>query len=92
MDIIADTTTDAVSTMDFSRLLTIMALIAINIGVFNLIPFPALDGGRFILIIFEGLTGKKLPTKVEAAINNAGLMLLMALMVVVTINDISKFF
>lgn len=92
VDIIADTTTDAVSTMDFSRLLTIMALIAINIGVFNLIPFPALDGGRFILIIFEGLTGKKLPTNVENAINNAGLMLLMALMVVVTVNDISKFF
>ena len=92
VDIIADTTTDAVSTMDFSRLLTIMALIAINIGVFNLIPFPALDGGRFLLIIIEGITGKKLPAKVEAAINNAGLALLLGLMVVVTVNDISKFF
>ncbi|MBR5991472.1 MAG: site-2 protease family protein, partial [Clostridia bacterium] len=68
VDIIADTTTDAVETMDFSRLLTIMAFIAINIGVFNLIPFPALDGGRFILIIFEGVTGKKMPMKLEAAI------------------------
>jgi len=92
VDIIADTTTDAVSTMDFSRLLTIMALIAINIGVFNLIPFPALDGGRFLLIIIEGTTGKKLPMKVEAAINNAGLALLLGLMVVVTVNDILKFF
>lgn len=92
VDIIADTTSEAVSTMDFSRLLTIMALIAINIGVFNLIPFPALDGGRFLLILFEGATGKKIPTNVEAAINNVGFMLLMALMVVVTVNDISKFF
>ena len=92
VDIIADTTSEAVSTMDFSRLLTIMALIAINIGVFNLIPFPALDGGRFLLIIFEGATGKKIPANVEAAINNVGFMLLMALMVVVTVNDISKFF
>lgn len=92
VDIIADTTSDAVSTMDFSNLLTIMALIAINIGVFNLIPFPALDGGRFLLIILEGVTGKKLPMKVEAAINNAGLALLLGLMIVVTINDILKFF
>lgn len=92
VDIIADTTTDAVNTMDFSRLLTIMAFIAINIGVFNLIPFPALDGGRFILIIFEGITGKKMPLRVEAAINNAGLALLLGLMVIVTISDISKFF
>ncbi|MCQ2460951.1 MAG: site-2 protease family protein [Clostridia bacterium] len=92
VDIIADTTTDAVSTMDFSRLLTIMALIALNIGVFNLIPFPALDGGRFLLIVIEGTTGKKLPTKVESAINNAGLALLLGLMLVVTVNDILKFF
>lgn len=92
VDIIADTTSEAVSTMDFSRLLTIMSLIAINIGVFNLIPFPVLDGGRFLLIIFEGATGKKIPANVEAAINNVGFMLLMALMVVVTVNDISKFF
>ena len=92
VDIIADTTTDAVDTMDFSRLLTIMAFIAINIGVFNLIPFPALDGGRFLLIIFEGITGKKVPLKVEAAINNAGLIFLLGLMAVVTINDIAKFF
>jgi regulator of sigma E protease len=66
--------------------------LAINIGVFNLIPFPALDGGRFLLIIFEGLTGKKMPLRIEAAINNAGLALLLGLMVVVTISDISKFF
>ena len=90
--IIADTTTDAVKTMDFSSLLTIMAFIAINIGVFNLIPFPALDGGRFILIIFEGITGKKMPAKVEAAINNAGLIFLLGLMAVVTVNDIFKLF
>lgn len=90
--IIADTTTDAVKTMDFSSLLTIMAFIAINIGVFNLIPFPALDGGRFILIIFEGITGKKMPAKVESAINNAGLIFLLGLMAVVTVNDIFKLF
>ena len=69
-----------------------MAFIAINIGVFNLIPFPALDGGRFILIIFEGITGKKMPAKVESVINNAGLIFLLGLMAVVTVNDIFKLF
>ncbi len=92
VDIIAETTTNAVDTMDFSALLTIMAFIAINIGVFNLIPFPALDGGRFVLIIIEGLTGKKLPSRVEAAINSAGLILLLGLMAVVTVNDVIKLF
>ncbi|NLL63879.1 MAG: site-2 protease family protein [Ruminococcaceae bacterium] len=92
VDIIADTTTEAVNTMDFTSLLTIMAFIAINVGVFNLIPFPALDGGRFILILIEGITGKKIPAKVEAAINRAGLLFLLGLMLVVTINDIIKFF
>ena len=92
VDIIADTTADAVDTMDFSSLLMIMALIAINIGVFNLIPFPALDGGRFVLIIIEGVTGWKMPAKVENAINTAGLALLLGLMVVVTANDIYKLF
>ncbi len=92
VDIIADTTTEAVNTMDFSTLLTMMAFIAINIGVFNLIPFPALDGGRFFLIIIEGVTRKKIPANVEAAINTAGLALLLGLMVVVTVNDIIKIF
>lgn len=92
VDIIADTTQTAVSTMDFSSLLTIMAFIAINVGVFNLIPFPALDGGRFVLIIFEAVTNKKMPQKVETAINSAGLALLLGLMAVVTINDILKLF
>ena len=92
VDIIADTTSEAVHTMNFTSLLNMMAFIAINIGVFNLIPFPALDGGRFFLIAIEGVTGKKVPAKVEAAINATGLILLLGLMVVVTINDIIKFF
>ena len=92
VDIIADTTTEAVHTMDFSALLTMMAFIAINIGVFNLIPFPALDGGRFVMIIIEGIIKKKIPSSVEAAINNAGLIFLLGLMAVVTVNDVIKLF
>ncbi len=90
VDIIADTTTNAVSSMDFTALLMIMSLIAINIGVFNLIPFPALDGGRFFLIIIEGLTGWKMPAKIEGAINAAGFAALMLLMVAVTFSDVFK--
>ncbi len=92
VDIIADTTSDAVSTMDFTALLMIMSLIAINIGVFNLIPFPALDGGKFFLIIIEGITGWKMPAKIEAAINTAGFAMLMLLMLAVTASDVFKIF
>ena len=92
VDIIADTATNAVSTMDFSALLTIMAFIAINVGIFNLIPFPALDGGRFFLILIEWVTGKRVPTAVENAINTVGMTLLLGLVLVVTVNDIIKLF
>lgn len=92
VSLLADTTKTAVKNTDYSGLLFLMALLAINIGVFNLIPFPALDGGRFWFIAFEGITGKKPPERVEAVFNGIGLALLMGLMIMVTFSDISKFF
>ena len=71
-------------------LLRIMALLTINIGIFNLFPIPALDGWRLFLLIFEGIFRKKLPSKWEWAINGAGLVLLLGLMTVITFSDISK--
>lgn len=72
--------------------LRIMALLTINIGLFNLFPIPALDGWRLFLLIFEGIFKKKLPSKFEWAINAAGLVMLLGLMCVVTFSDITKLF
>ena len=69
-------------------LLSITALISINLGVMNLLPIPALDGGRLITLIFEMITRKKLPAKVEGIINGVGLILLLGLSVIVMIKDI----
>ena len=80
---------DAVKTGTQS-VLRIMALLTINVGLFNLFPIPALDGWRLFLLIFEGIFRKKLPEKFEWAINGAGLVMLLALMCVITFSDISK--
>lgn len=82
---------NAVKTSIFS-LLRIMALLTINIGLFNLFPIPALDGWRLFLLIFEGITKRKLPSKWEWAINGAGLVLLLGLMCIITFSDITKLF
>ena len=73
-----------------TSVLRIMAMLTINIGLFNLFPIPALDGWRLFLLIFEGITRKKLPSKWEWAINAAGLLLLLAFMAFITFSDISK--
>ena len=80
---------EAVKTSGIS-MLRIMALLTINVGLFNLFPIPALDGWRLFLLIFEGIFRKKLPSKWEWAINAVGLALLLLLMVVITFSDISK--
>lgn len=71
----------------FASLLYITVLISINLGVMNLLPIPALDGGRLVTQIIEMITGKKLPAKVEGIINGVGLMLLLGLSMVIMIKD-----
>lgn len=73
-----------------SSVLRIMALLTINVGLFNLFPFPALDGWRLFVLVFEGVFKKKLPSKFEWMINAIGLALLIGLMCLVTFSDISK--
>ena len=72
----------------FASLLHITALISINLGVMNLIPFPALDGGRLITLIVEMVSKKKMPKKVEGIINAVGLMALLLLSFVIMIKDV----
>lgn len=76
----------------FENILYLIAFLSINVGVINLLPFPAFDGGRVLFLIIEKLTGKAIPTKVENMINSIGFMLLMILMLYVTFNDILRLF
>jgi regulator of sigma E protease len=68
------------------------AYIAINLAVCNLLPLPALDGGRLFFLLFEGIFRRKVNPKYEAYVHVAGFVLLMCLMLFVTFNDITKIF
>lgn len=76
----------------FSNLIFLITLITINLGIFNLLPFPALDGGRLVFLIIEGIRRKPINRKYEAYIHFAGLMILFGLIIVVTFKDIFSFF
>ena len=72
----------------------IMALVAVNLAVVNMLPIPALDGGRIFMILlgslFQFVTGKQINPKYEAYLHAAGFALLILLMVVVTFQDVIK--
>ena len=67
-------------------------LLSANLGVMNLLPFPALDGGRLVFLIVEAIRKKPVNREVEGMIHFAGLMMLMLLMVVVMYHDILRIF
>ncbi len=74
----------------FINMLSISILLSANLGVMNLLPLPALDGGRILLLLIELIRRKKLPPEIEEKINFAGFAMLMLLMVVIMYNDIIK--
>ncbi len=65
-------------------------LISANLGVMNLLPLPALDGGRAVMLLVEGIFKKRLSVQKEALINTVGFLLLIGLMVIVLFQDIMK--
>lgn len=74
----------------FLSLLAFVAMLSVNIGIVNLLPIPALDGGRILFLGIEAVTRKRVPRKVENIINNVAFILLMILFVYVTYNDIVR--
>lgn len=78
--------------MSLTSTFRIMAFLTINIGLFNLFPFPALDGWKLFILLYEGIFKKKLPQKFEWMINAVGLAALLGLMCLVTFSDITKLF
>jgi regulator of sigma E protease len=80
------------SRLGFTYLITFTALISINLAIINLVPFPALDGGRIVLVAIEGITRRKMNSRIIHTLNNVGFFLLIALMLVITYRDILKLF
>jgi regulator of sigma E protease len=76
----------------FNYLMQFVALISVNLAVLNIVPFPALDGGRALFLIIEKIKGSPLNRNAEALANNIGFALLITLMIYVTIKDIAHFF
>ena len=73
-------------------MLDMTILISANLGVMNLLPFPAIDGGKLVFLIIEAVTKKRVNRKIEGAINFVGMLLLFGLMILVLFNDITKIF
>ncbi len=86
------TLTGQAARMGINYLMQFTAMISINLAVLNIIPFPALDGGRALLIIIEKLKGSPINKKIEQVVNTVGFAFLIALMVYVTAKDIIRFF
>ena len=93
VDAISDTMAQSESTADaVHAFLWLMALIAVNLGIVNLFPLPALDGGRLIFIIIEMIRKKPVPPEKEGMVHLIGMILLLALMLALTVSDIVRCF
>jgi regulator of sigma E protease len=81
-----------VKELGFGYLLSFTAIISINLSLINLLPFPALDGGRLLFVGIEALTRRPIPVKVFNALNASGFALLILLMILITIRDVRNIF
>ena len=80
------------SKMGIANVLYLVAFLSINVGFINLLPLPAFDGGHILFIIIEKIKGSPVSPEIENKIHTVGLMLLMLLMLIITINDILRLF
>ena len=75
-----------------AAIIQLIALLSVNVGFINLIPFPAFDGGRLLFLIIEKIKGSRVKPEIENTIHSIGFVLLMILMLFITFNDILKLF
>jgi len=76
----------------FNYLLQFIAIISINLAIINIVPFPALDGGRLLFLLIEKIKGSPVNRKIEGWINAIGFFALIILMIFITMRDVSRFF
>ena len=72
--------------------IALIGLLSVNVGIFNLLPIPILDGGRIFIVLIETLIGRKLNERMQSAIMMAGLLMIVGIMVLATWNDITRLF
>lgn len=89
---IYNVTSEITQTGSISQLLILLSLLSTNIGMFNLLPIPGLDGCQVIFAVVEKVIGRELPLKLKYTLQVIGLLLVFGLMIFVTINDITKIF
>ncbi len=73
-------------------LIHFFGIISVNLAIVNILPFPALDGGRIIFVAYEWIRGKRANEKFETAVNNVGMLILLSLIVLITVSDVIKLF
>lgn len=83
---------DSQKTVGLKNILFLVALLSINVGVINLLPFPALDGSKIVFVIIEKIKGSPVKQETESLVHLVGFILLISLMLFVTFNDIIKLF
>lgn len=76
----------------FNAVLGLLALLSLNLAILNILPIPALDGGRLFFIVIEGLLGKKVSPKVEGYAHAVGMVFLFVLIIFITFHDVSRIF
>ena len=91
-DVVVDATQQEHWQVGLGNVLMLVVLISVNVGIFNLLPIPALDGGRFLFLLIELIFRKPVPPKYEGMIHAIGLLLLFGLIILVTFSDIIKLF
>lgn len=82
--------TSEAAKVGFVALVNFVGILSVNLAIFNIIPFPALDGGRLLFIALEGLLGRKVLPRVEAVVHAVGLVILLLLIAAITARDISR--
>ena len=85
-------TTSTAASEGIRGVLSFLAFLSLNLGIVNLLPIPALDGGKILLNVIEGIRRKPLSENVETAITLVGVVFLVVLMLLVTWNDIERYF
>ena len=75
-----------------NAVLEMLGLLSLNLAIVNILPFPALDGGRLLFVLIEGATGKRIKTNWERYIHQAGMAILLLLILLVTVNDLIRIF
>lgn len=84
--------TKEATAMGASYVLEFAALISLNLAIINILPLPALDGGRILFVFLEKLLGRRLPGKIEQLTHNIGFAVLILLMILITVKDVRRFF